>query len=541
MSIALVGVIIIQFLWIKNAIQIKQEQFDRSVHHALISVSADLENRYGVHLITEKLENDSNARNEVLKQDPGFYQFMISVDKNKQRDDESYDLEDDSKNTESSVISISNIDDNIYPSNSKAKGEVLSSSMQGAKVITTVNVKRNNSEQIIIQNSTLKKPKAVAAGQCTPNASGGCNLMKIVKSAADEYAMSKMSEKEINDIIDSPKISSAIKMEFARQGLPLDFVFGTYCVSGDTAMINKAYSNNPMKDFAYKSPLLATDFVKAGSLLLLDFPGHFRYLLASVAGMLLLSLFFTLAIVTAFAFSLHVIFRQKKLSDITNDFINNMTHELKTPLATISLTADTLGLSSVSTNSEMVGEYSGMIKNEVKKLSRHVDRILEAAVLERNGNKQQTEILSINQLAGDEVKIFEPIVQQRGGKIEAHLPEEEIKIHANRDMIRGVICNLLDNAVKYSKEKPDITISVSRSGSNLLCYVEDHGVGISKADQKMIFEKFYRAHTGNRHDVKGFGLGLSFVKNVIESMHGRVWVESEQGKGSRFYFEFPLL
>jgi len=364
--------------------------------------------------------------------------------------------------------------------------------------------------------------------------------MNVVKNVANQYAISKLNVSEIEDMIDSPKISSVLHKEFAKQALPRDFVFATYCVQGDSLMINKSASKTPLTDFTYQWPLLASDFVSAKSLLLVNFPLRYSFLLRSMGGMLLLSVLFTLIIIAAFVYSLHVIFSQKKLSEITNDFINNMTHELKTPLATISLTADTLGLSSVSQNAQMVDEYSVMIKNEVKKLSRHVDRILEAAVIERNGNGKPKEIVDMNELIQDEVKIFQAVVQARNGQIEVLLPPIPIRIHANKDMIRGALCNLLDNAIKYSKETPEIKISARRLSGKLLLSIEDRGIGIPKADQKMIFEKFYRAHTGNRHDVKGFGLGLSFVKNVVSSLEGKVWVESEPGKGSRFFIELPI-
>lgn len=231
--------------------------------------------------------------------------------------------------------------------------------------------------------------------------------------------------------------------------------------------------------------------------------------------------------------------RKKKVSEITNDFINNMTHELKTPLATISMTADTLLLQGVNNQPEMVNEYSGMIKGEVKKLSRHVDRILEAAVTENTATEQRLERIDINQLIACEVKLFEPQVTQHLGTITTNLPSGEIYVLAGRDLLRGVVCNLLDNALKYSKENPAIKISLQLKGSSVVLCVADSGIGISKADQKHVFEKFYRAHTGNRHDVKGFGLGLSFAKSVVEGAGGKIWVESTPGQGSNFYIQLP--
>jgi two-component system phosphate regulon sensor histidine kinase PhoR len=545
MSLALVGVILIQVLWIRNAIQLKREQFNRTVNTALLNVSADLENRYGVHFITEKLQSDSSARKEILKQDPGLYQFMISIDQSMPRKNNTDGEIPDETGDGTDVAASSDYSQSAQTIDVKRNDN-------NEKVVTIVNVNHGQRQEVVIRQPVMAAtvanapapPAASHAPACKPTADDinaqSCKLMNIVKGAADEWAMSKMDPQAINDVLDSAKIIAAIKREFAKQGLPQDFVFATYCVDGDSLMINKASSNNPLTDYPYKSPLLATDFVDAHSLLLLNFHKQYQYIFSSISSMLVLSLFFTIIIISAFAYSLHVIFKQKKLSEITNDFINNMTHELKTPLATISLTADTLGLEPVTTNPGMVNEYSGMIKNEVKKLSRHVDRILEAAVLERTANSKRTELLNINQLVEDEVKIFEPAIHQKGGSIELSLPADMIKVQGNRDLLRGAICNLLDNALKYSKDVPEIKVSLYQLSGKMQLSVADKGVGISNSDQKMIFEKFYRAHTGNRHDVKGFGLGLSFVKGVVENLGGKIWVESALGKGSNFFVQLPV-
>ncbi len=537
MSIALIGVIVIQFLWIKSAIQLKQEQFDGAVHHALMSVSGDLGNKYGVHLITEKLDEDSNIRKEILKQDPGFYNFMISVNDDKQKN---ADEENNSKEPKN-LISVSN--ETNYEFYTRGEDPERSERIEirshnGHKIIAVVNLNRGNKQHLKAQKNTIQKPPVAQEPPLAPQSN---KLMNIVKDAADEYAMSKMSEKDINELIDSPKIIRALKKAFAARGLPESFVFATYSVSGDSVIINKAYSKSAIKDFAYQSPLLPTDFIETSTLLLVDFPARYRYIFTSIAGLLVLSLFFSITIISAFAYSLRVIFKQKKLSEITTDFINNMTHELKTPLATISMTADTLALVPENQHAQAVPEYAGMIKNEARRLSRHVDRILDAALPDKNTGNEQYEIIDINQLVEEEVKVFQSALQKRNGKIEILLPVEKLKIYANRDMLRGAISNLLDNAVKYSKETPEIKISARRVNSYILFCVEDRGVGIGKADQKLVFEKFYRVHTGNRHDVKGFGLGLNFVKNIIESMNGKVWVESELGKGSKFFMEFPAI
>jgi signal transduction histidine kinase len=535
MSIALAGVVVIQFYWIKNAITLKQEQFDRSVNTALIRVSADLENKYGVHLITEKLSQDSAVREAMLKQDPGFYKFMININDDGSRQEET-------DNYEAETVNI--IGDETAP----AGNATLRAVHRNQSVVTTVTVNGIKNQEVSVrrvmdantQTQTVELPEPPAP-PLPPQGPQNYQLNKIVQNCADEYALSQMKTDDIYAIIDSAKIRASIVREFQKAGLPENFEFATYSTQGDTLVINKASSANPILDYAYQSPLLATDFVEASSLLLVNFPLRFKYMFESIAGMLLLSLIFTLAIVSAFAYSLHLIFKQKKLSEITNDFINNMTHELKTPLATISLTADTLAMASVSNNTGMVSEYSGMIKTEVKKLSRHVDRILEAAINEQTENEPDRVIVSLNELVNEEVKIFEPQAGLRGGQINAVMPTEELKVVGNRDLLRGVICNLLDNALKYSGNAPEITIGLTRQNKTVQLFVYDQGIGISKSEQKMVFEKFYRAHTGNRHDVKGFGLGLSFAKDVVEHLGGKISVQSEPGKGSKFFVELPLI
>ncbi len=564
MSVALAGVIIIQFLYIKSALQLKEEQFDRTVNHALLSVSVDLENKYGLHLVTEKLEEDSTARKAIMKQDPGFYKFMVSVNQHKHPRRVTTSGMDENNGTEVNAMADNTEGEeeaNMRDEEEAHKTVHIEVNGTDGSVIKVMDISDGQKQETVISETRADKsspippvvlppaPVAPPAPPQPPTQAGAmksamdtqsCKLMNIVKSAADEWAMSQMSQQDIVDVIDSQKINDAIRNEFAKHGLPLNYVFATYCVPGDTLMINKNSSHSSIKDFSYQSPLLANDFIKAGSLLLIDFPGHFRYLFASLGGLLLLSLFFTASIIAAFAYSMHVILQQKKLSEVTNDFINNMTHELKTPLATISMTADTLGLNTVSSNPGMVNEYSGLVKNEVRKLSGHVDRILSAALIEKNGHEKTSEVVCLNDLLADEVKVFEPVVHQQNGKIEMLLPEEDIKVRANKDMLRSIVCNLLDNAVKYSKDKPVIKISLKQVLGNLWMCVEDNGIGISKADQKMIFEKFYRASTGNRHDVKGFGLGLNFVQSALSQLNGKVWVESELGKGSRFFVEFPI-
>lgn len=547
MSIALIGVIVIQFLWIGNAVRIKQQEFNRSVNTAMLDVSKDLEEACSISIFATRLRSDSVSRAEVIESDSDFYNYMVDVNKQKE-DKKAADLD----------RAEAEADANGRAADHKEKYKQFKSisiSNNGSKrqVVTVIKTGDGKQKDVLVTNTVMgiepaapPAPPEPPAIQTVPTAvemeamaKRKDRLIQAVCNVADDYAISRI---KVTDLVDSGKINEAIQKEFSRQHLPANFVFGVYCADGDTMIINKASADAwPLHDYAYKSPLLPSGFVDQKTLLLINIPYKARFIFSSLSGMFMLSLLFTLTIIATFAYSLHVIFRQKKLSEITNDFINNMTHELKTPLATISMTADTMALREVSGNPSMVDEYSGMIKGEVKKLSRHVDRILEAAVGERNTKSSMKEAVSLNKLIEDELKTFEPLVMKRGGNIAAKLPQTSPAVYANADLLRGVLCNLLDNALKYSTDTPAILITLQLTAQGALISVADNGIGISKANQKLIFEKFYRAHTGNRHDVKGFGLGLSFAKGVVENMGGRIWVESEPGKGSTFNIELPTI
>jgi two-component system phosphate regulon sensor histidine kinase PhoR len=519
MSLALIGVMAIQFLMIKNAIDIKQEQFDKSVNDAMLEVSATMENKIGVQMITRRLETDSAIHRELLQQDPKFLEFMewaSAYDTEHARD--SHQLFNDEISVR--IRTINKVGTLI--SDTETEMETAGE----PNVVFTANVEMSPEEPGL---PCMPIGPPVPPAPPVPATVVKSRLMSIVSNVVDDYTLSKVS---VEDLFDSAKISSIIRKEFEKQKIGRNFTFAVLNAEGDTLIINKSADR---ADFIYQSPLLATDFLNTETMLLVNIPSRTNAILASIWGMLLLSLGFTLCILASFAYSLYVIFKQKKLGEITNDFINNMTHELKTPLATISMTADTLNLQQVSNNPEMVSDYSGRIKTEVQKLSRHVDRILNAAATERNETPVKQEYTNLTQIVLEEAAIFEQLARKQHAVIQTAITSEPLHVMGNADMLRSTISNLLDNALKYSKGNALIKIELKKSGCNILLSVQDNGVGISKSDQKFVFEKFYRAHTGNRHDVKGFGLGLSFAKGVVENLGGNIWVESEPNRGSTFF------
>ncbi|MBA4167522.1 MAG: HAMP domain-containing histidine kinase [Chitinophagaceae bacterium] len=253
------------------------------------------------------------------------------------------------------------------------------------------------------------------------------------------------------------------------------------------------------------------------------------------------AIFFTLMIVSAFYITVYALLRQKKLSEIKNDFINNMTHEFKTPLATISLAVDAMRNNKVIEDRTRMDYFSGIIKEENKRMNKHVETILQAALMDKQDIQLSKEPLHVHEIITDTVSNYTLQLQEIEGRI-------EVKLNAINDLINGdevhfknLISNLIDNAVKYSKDKLVLKISSNNTGKNIMLRFEDNGIGMSKETVKRIFEKFYRAHTGNLHNVKGFGLGLSYVKTIIDALGGRIRVESALGKGSSFTLEVPVM
>jgi two-component system phosphate regulon sensor histidine kinase PhoR len=252
------------------------------------------------------------------------------------------------------------------------------------------------------------------------------------------------------------------------------------------------------------------------------------------------AIFFTLMIISAFYVTVNALLRQKKVSEIKNDFINNMTHEFKTPLATISLAVDALRNQKVLSDKEKMEYFSGIIKEENKRMNKHVETILQAAVMDRQELQLNKMPLHIHNLVEEIIDNYSLQLQEKKGRAELNLDAKYDQIEADPVHFRNLISNLIDNAVKYSKENLIVKISTYNTNKNLVVRVEDNGIGMSKETLRRIFEKFYRAHTGNIHNVKGFGLGLSYVKTIVDAHQGRIKVDSTLGKGTIFTLEFPL-
>ena len=293
------------------------------------------------------------------------------------------------------------------------------------------------------------------------------------------------------------------------------------------------------------SPLQAPENTDAGAILpdevlVVVVPNFNDIVIGEMRWMVAGAIFFTLVIISAFYVTVRALLRQKKLSEIKNDFINNMTHEFKTPLATISLAVDALRNEKVVHDRVKSEYFTGIIKEENRRMNKQVETILQASLLDRQEQQLNLKSLHAHVVIQEAMENFHLQLEGKGGRAELQLNAKNDLLLADEVHFMNIITNLIDNAVKYSKENPFIRISTHSTPKNLVIRIEDNGIGMSKETQRRIFEKFYRAHTGNLHNVKGFGLGLSYVKTIVDAHRGRIKVDSVVGKGTNFTLEFPL-
>ena len=347
------------------------------------------------------------------------------------------------------------------------------------------------------------------------------------------------SDKPLKERINFKQLDHFLKSELFNNGIDIPYHFSVTDRDGKEVYRCSDYLYNDEKVYSRllfeKDPPAKMGFVNV------FFPTLDDYIFSSVRFMIP-SIIFTLVLLVTFVFTIYIIFRQKKLTEIKNDFINNMTHEFKTPISTISLAAQMLNDPAVGKSPVMFKHISGVINDETKRLRFQVEKVLQMSMFERQSVTLKKKEIDANELINGVVNTFRLKVEKYNGTLEAELNAEDPVIFVDEMHFTNVIFNLLDNAVKYKKPEGDIALKVKtwNESGKLYISVEDNGIGIKKENLKKIFDKFYRVHTGNRHDVKGFGLGLAYVKKIITDHKGTIRAESELNVGTKFIIVLPL-
>lgn len=349
------------------------------------------------------------------------------------------------------------------------------------------------------------------------------------------------NNKPLEQRIDFALLDRDLQQELQINGIDLPYHFVVSQTDGREVYRCNDYAEK-RKGATFSAYLFRNDPPAKMGVLKIHFPDYDTYMRGSV-NFLLPSIFFTIILMITFIFSICIIFRQKKLSEVKNDFINNMTHELKTPISTISLASQMLGDGSVTKSPEMSKHISGIINDETKRLRFLVEKVLQMSMFDRQNTSLKLRDVDVNDVVNGVVHTFDLKVQSYGGSLRAELDATEPVVVADEMHLTNVIFNLLDNAVKYRREEVplDLTVHTWNEQGKLCISVKDNGMGIKKDDLKHVFDKFYRVHTGNKHDVKGFGLGLAYVKKIVADHHGSIRAESEFGEGTTFIITLPSI
>ena len=510
MSVALIGIILVQIYWINNTIEIREKQFTNDVKFALAKVSDNIQRReiddyyqkYGSIII-----DSARQSSESLVKD-FYFQKIDTINKEVFSFRQSI-LENDFK----SGIPLFGNDSLTFKTYFSEKQKEIS---KIAAIDTDYS--EVTPEERIYQIGKLSKMEKTQYE----------NFFKEIAPRQPIYNRVTLNEIYINLI-----------NELRERGVDTDFEFGIYGDGLATKVKSEKFKKEKGK--SYQVPLFADDTGNSDYQLFVSFPEKKGYILASISNILVLAAIFILIIILAFASEIYQLLRQKQISEIKTDFINNMTHEFKTPIATINLALDAIKNPKIINDKEKVLRYTEMIREENKRMHGQVENVLRISKLEKNQLDLTSSVADLHEVITDAVTHVGLIVNDKGGYINENLGALQSEVMVSKFHFTNVIVNILDNAIKYSEDSPKIDIYTENAGNNIILKISDQGIGMSKNVQKHIFDKFYREQKGNIHNVKGHGLGLSYVKKIVEHDHGSVYVESEKGKGSTFTIKLPLI
>lgn len=506
MGISFVILLGLQLTYIREMANMKKEQFDESVNRALYQASRNLE----LNETLRYLERDVNEteRHAYHKDSVGTRSGQPN----------------DGTRQYSHQYAVQGKDGTIYSSFELKTMAVKPSQMPKAMILRTdrnSNNEASKSLQEIVKNRYVYQ-----------------------KALLDEVIMNMLysaSDKPLRERVNFKILDQDIKAELMNNGINIPYHFTVSTQDGREVYRCPDYSDEG-SEYTYSQVLFRNDPASNMGVVRVHFPDINSYIFSSVRFMIP-SVVFTIILLITFIFTIVVIFRQKRYSEIKNDFINNMTHELKTPIASISLAAQMLNDDSVPKSEKMMKHLIGVVTDETKRLRFLVEKVLQMSMFDRKRSSFKKKHLDLNEMVETIANSFTLRVEHTGGKIFVDVEAVESSIYVDEVHFQNVIFNLMDNAVKYHKpgQPVDVYLKTWNDDEHLYLSVRDTGIGMKKEDLKKIFDKFYRVHTGNVHDVKGFGLGLAYVKRVVDLHDGDIKVDSVYGGGTTFTIKLPII
>jgi two-component system phosphate regulon sensor histidine kinase PhoR len=494
LAIATIGIAYLQIKLIRQGVELREKQFDSNVYAALNRTAYHLEQLYAIKRLNNQSKLGANNFKKLSSQLGEKLLNKLKIDNNLGQIDRNF---------------VGTID--IDNPNTGTKLQIKIDTQNGVQTIEYLNNNPMLNDPI---NDFFMK-------------SGGFGIQE--------------SGEDLKNVLSKEEIENTIANELKSAGITTKYQYSLF----DPATYNTIYSNiNKMtpKIFEDSYPIAIYNNLFGNELtLLLYFPKKDFYILTNLWVMLTESIIFIGVILFCFGACLLIIYRQKKLSDLTTDFINNMTHELKTPVATITLAGEMLKNQKVLADTEKARNYAGIILEENNRLSSHIERVLQFAKYDKGQVELKKEYFDIHDIINNVVDSSMLRVQNLNGEVVQNLTATKSIIIADKHHIQNVLSNIIDNAIKYTGTNPlYIEVDTFNKSDGIIISIKDHGIGMSKETQKKIFEKFYRVPTGNVHDVKGFGLGLSYVKAMMDAHNGHITVSSELNKGSNFQLFLPI-
>ena len=503
MGLAFLGLLYLQFSYVEEMVKMKKEQFDESVNRSLYQASRNLE----MNETLRYLEKDVQATERRA-----FSQDSMMVDGL------------DGTIKQSHQFAVAADDGTVYSSFQLKTFEMKPASVPKAMI--------------------LRKDKSSLSEAAKSMQEIVRNRYVYQKALLDEVVYNILytaSDKPLKERINFRMLDQDIRAELMNNGVNIPYHFTVSTSDGREVYRCPDYTDEGEK-YSYTQLLFRNDPQSKMGVVKIHFPDMSSYIFSSVRFMIP-SLVFTLVLLITFIFTIVLIFRQKRYTEIKNDFINNMTHELKTPIASISLAAQMMNDDSVTKSEQMTKHLGGIIADESKRLRFLVEKVLQMSMFDKKSVVFKKKQLDLNEMVETIASTFSLRVEHTGGKIYTQIEAVDSGIYVDEVHFQNAITNLMDNAVKYRKpdEPVNIHIRTWNDGDKLCFSIADNGLGIKKENTKKVFDKFYRVHTGNVHDVKGFGLGLAYVKKIINLHDGDIKCESDLGKGTKFIVTLPVL
>ncbi len=514
MSLSLIGIILVQVYWFNKAQENSEEQFQFHVNLVLGKVAQQLQKNEEYTFYNKYQKVRDSIGKDPKKEDLLEYRYY-------QRN---------IRTNETIIYSNSILAENqdIFSSFFDKNADSVNVKSFSAKRKTAIFTKSAFDNQGI-QNSIT--PDVVLEKEGSINKLRNIQFELFMKDIA--------ALRPIQDRVSASQVQKLLFNELKAHGINTPFEFNVYSNGLATKIKSENFRYNKYE--TYSVPIFIDTEGNNKFQLLTTFPQKARYIFREIVGITLLSIIFTLIIIIAYTNALSQLFRQRQISEIKTDFINNMTHEFKTPIATINLALDAIKNPKVIDDKDKVHRYLQMIRDENKRMHAQVENVLRISKLEKKELEINKEPNNIHDVLEEAVEHVGLIVDDREGKITTHLNAKRTTVLLNDVHFTNVFVNILDNAIKYSPNSPVIDIYTENINEFILIKIKDQGAGMGKAAQKRIFEKFYREHTGDIHNVKGHGLGLAYVKRIVEDHNGQISVDSEKGKGSTFTIKLPLI